>query len=85
MLCWNKLPKPLFGGRSTVYHQCRCDYCQSHDDLELYSQFINEQVLIDFSLTVKAATLIFKSGRGSAISSAKQGKSSFIYNLVKSL
>ena len=31
-------------------------------------------VLIDFSLTVKAATLIFISGRGLAISSAKQGK-----------
>ena len=28
-------------------------------------------VLLDFSLTVKAATLIFISGRGSAISSAK--------------
>ena len=28
-------------------------------------------ILIDFSLTVKAATLIFISGRGSAISSAK--------------
>ena len=41
-------------------------------------------VLIDFSLTVKAAHLIFISGRGSAISSAKQGRSSFIYNLVKS-
>ena len=40
-------------------------------------------ILIDFSLTVKAATLIFKSGRGSAISSAKEGKSGFIYNLVK--
>ena len=36
------------------------------------------------SLTVKAATLIFISGRGSAISSAKEGKSGFIYNLVKS-
>ena len=31
-------------------------------------------ILIDFSLTVKAATLIFISGRGSAISSAKQRK-----------
>ena len=31
-------------------------------------------VLIDSSLTVKAATLIFISGRGSAISSAKEGK-----------
>ena len=41
-------------------------------------------VLIDFSLTVKAATLIFISGRNSAISSAKEGKSGFIYNLVKS-
>ena len=40
-------------------------------------------VLIDFSLTVKAATLIFKPGRGSAISSAKQVKSCSIYNLVK--
>ena len=41
-------------------------------------------VLIDISLTVKAATLILISGRGSAISSAKEGKSGFIYNLVKS-
>ena len=40
-------------------------------------------VLIDFSLTVNALTLIFLSGRGSAISSAKQGKSGSIYNLVK--
>ena len=32
-------------------------------------------VLIYFSLTVKAATLIIMSGRGSAISSAKEGKS----------
>ena len=35
-------------------------------------------IIIDFSVTVKAATLIFISGRGSAISSAKQGKSGFI-------
>ena len=41
-------------------------------------------ILTDFSLTVKAATLIFISGRGSAISSAKQGNSGFIYYLVKS-
>ena len=32
-------------------------------------------ILIDFSLTVKAATLVFISGRGSAISSPKEGKS----------
>ena len=41
-------------------------------------------VLVDFSLTVKAATLIFISGRGSTISSSKQGNSGLIYNLVKS-
>ena len=41
-------------------------------------------VLLDFSLTVKAATLIFISGRGSAISSAKEGKSGFVFNLVTS-
>ena len=44
----------------------------------------SNQVLIGFSLTVKAATLIFISGRGSAISSAKGGNSGFIYNLVNS-
>ena len=33
--------------------------------------------IIYFSLTVKAATLIFISGRGSALSSAKEGKSWF--------
>ena len=42
-------------------------------------------VLIDLLLTVKAATLIFISGCGSAISSAKEGKSGFIYTLVKSI
>ena len=42
-------------------------------------------LLIDFSLTVKAATLIFISGCVSVISSAQEGKSGFIYNLVKSL
>ena len=41
-------------------------------------------VLIDFPLTVKAATLIFISGRGSAISFAQEGKSVCIYNLAKS-
>ena len=46
--------------------------------------FIISTVFFDFSLTVKAATLIFISGCGSAISSAKEGKTGFIYNLVKS-
>ena len=40
-------------------------------------------ILIDFSLTVKAPILIFISGRGSAISSSKEGKTGSIYNLVK--
>ena len=49
-----------------------------------FTSQINRDVLLDFLLTVKAATLIFISGRGSAISSAKEGKLGFIYNLVKS-
>ena len=42
-------------------------------DLILLYYFLAKHsgVLLDFSLTVKAATLIFISGRGSAISSAK--------------
>ena len=43
------------------------------------------KVLWDFLGTVKTVTLIFISGRGSAISSAKEGKSGYIYNLVKGL
>ena len=42
-------------------------------------------VFIDFLLTVKAATLIFISGRASAISSAKEGKSGSVYKLVKNI
>ena len=38
------------------------------------------EVLLDFSLSVKAATLIFISVCGSVISSAKEGKPGFIYN-----
>ena len=41
-------------------------------------------VLLDFSLSVKAATSIFISGCGLAIPSNREGKSGFIYNLVKS-
>ena len=54
------------------------------EPLQLDVKSYQQQVLKDFSLTVKAATLIFISGRGLAISSAKQGKSGSIYNLVKS-
>ena len=46
--------------------------------------FVYIRVLLDFSLTVKAATLIFISGCGSAVSSAEEAKSGLIYNLVKS-
>ena len=45
---------------------------------------MSRQILLDFSLTVKAATLILIFVCGSAISSAKEGKSGFIYNLGKS-
>ena len=41
------------------------------------------EILIDISLTLKAAALIFISGCNLAISSANEGKSGFIYNLVK--
>ena len=41
-------------------------------------------VLLEFWLTVKAATLIFISGCSLAFSSAKEGKSGFIYNFVMS-
>ena len=56
--------------------------------LKLKSRIVAQErqlhhVLIDFSLTVKAATLIFISGHGSAIPSAKEGESGFIYNLAK--
>ena len=40
-------------------------------------------ILLDFSLSVKAAILIFITGCGSAISSVKEGKSGSIYNLAK--
>ena len=41
------------------------------------------RILIDFSLTVKAVTLIFISGRGSAISSAKPEVLSDFINLTQ--
>ena len=53
-------------------------------DRVLISFVYQRTVLLDFSLYVKATTLIFISGCGLAISSAKEGKSGFIYNYVKS-
>ena len=40
--------------------------------------------MTDINIIVKAATLIIIPGRGSAITSAMEGKSGFIFNLVKS-
>ena len=56
-------------------------FCMVNNFFSFSQRYI---ILLDFSLTVKAATLIFISGCGSAISSAKEEKSGFIYNLVKS-
>ena len=56
-----------------------------HVSSALYSPICSTgvvHILLDFSLTVEAATLIFISGCGSAISSAKEGKSGCTYNLV---
>ena len=50
-----------------------------HTFLFIENYVMTISLLLDFSLTVKAATLIFISGCGSAISSAKEGKSGFIY------
>ena len=72
-----------------TYGRCQLDIYSYmyHGVFVIYRTFpkvYTSLVLIDFSLTVKAATLIFISGRGLAISSAQEGKSGFIYNLVKS-
>ena len=66
------------------YYRCCCFRIEGRPSrFVVYSSF-PLIVLLDFSLTVKAATLIFISGRGSAISSAEEGKLGFIYNLVNS-
>ena len=67
----NKYPKPFF--------------LEQHIDIDIESRFkaFGRSVFIDFLLTVKGTNLIFRSGRGSVISSAKQGEPGSIYNLVK--
>ena len=63
---------------------CKCIlWLEKNQAFAMVYHQLHSSVLIDFSLTVKAATLIFISGRGSAISSAKQGKSGSFYYLVK--
>ena len=79
-----------FGNKWTFTHEIvnfifQLSECVS-STLQTYLEVADKnalQVLIDFSLTVKAAALIFISGLGSAISSAKEGISGFIYNLVE--
>ena len=77
MLGLNKASStPLIQIKPAPYHE----YLSSHEH-----EFVNvchKDLLLDFSLTVKAATVILIAGCGSAISSAKEGKSGFIYNLV---
>ena len=48
-------------------------WCTNYSSVRTNTRF----TVLDFSLTVKAATLIFISGRGSAISSAKGGEIGF--------
>ena len=64
-----------------VFTICQRGYCNISEELYMFCSLM--YVIIDFSLTVKAVTLIFISGRCSASSSAKQEKSGAIYNLVK--
>ena len=71
-----------FAQRNPDLHKNTKIYHVTH--VKINSFHVTLLLLIDFSLTVKAATLIFISGRGSAISSAKEGTTGFIYNLVKS-
>ena len=74
----------MFGGRTDL-----------PEPLEVTKQYIDPfhsyvfnipyiLILLDFLPNVKAATLIFISVCGWAISSAKEGKSGLTYNLVKS-
>ena len=51
--------------------------------LNIFWPELPDQVLIEFSLTVKAVALIFISGRCLACSPDKQEKSGSIFNLVK--
>ena len=56
-----------------VSTQCLCI-----GDKYRYMYIMCRPILLDFSLTVKAATLTFISACGSAIPSAKEGKSVFL-------
>ena len=69
----------------TNIHNFMLYNCVYIDQWSLLSMMIKYKTRkLQYYLTFRAATLIFISGCGSAISSAKEGKSGFIYNLVKS-
>ena len=66
-------------GRKVICVICiNCPYINIANGICLHDKIAILFLLLDFSLTEKAATLIFISGCGSAISSAKEGKSGFI-------
>ena len=75
MFCASTCPAPMFSVLEDRQYHYKLDV--------MFRPYLT--VLLDFSLSVKVASLIFISGCGSAISFAKEGKSGFIYNLVKSL
>ena len=84
-LCPTKRVLGLYGLKNIMLQLLTvlgCRKCKKHGNCTcfIFCSFstVVSLVLIDFSLTVKAATLIFISGRGSAISSAKQGLSGYI-------
>ena len=62
-------------GEKMVVHDCYSEPASGSPSIRRYNLIRNGYVLIDFLLTVKAVTLIFISGRGLTISSAKQGES----------
>ena len=72
----------MWGNLSVQLHLILYETSKNTDRLKNGKDPINT-CEVDFSLSVKAATLSFISGRGSAISLAKEGKSGFIYNLLK--
>ena len=70
--------------RSSYGQRCQFDLQNTCNNSHSLPRYLQRWYVLDFSLTVKATSLIFISGRGSAISSAKEGKSGFIYKLVNS-
>ena len=73
------------GSGDVIYRKClRMTHNGHRAKTDHNSLWLKTRVEISSALTVKAVTLIFISGRDSAISSAKEGKSGPVYNLSKS-